>query len=276
VAFTTHPTASDDVEVAVARADGTAVTAITDNAVFDSSRSWSPDGRRIAFERGPAGDDPGNDVWSMAADGTDQRKLTTSAGLHEGPSWSPDGSRIAFTSTRSGSSDIWTMAADDSDQQRLTALPGTEESPDWQPLPAGSSGAAAPPSSAAVPPAVAVRRSSRAPRLSLRLARGQSLRTLGRRGLVVALRCSVACSMDARLLRGRVTIGRARGRLRGAGTATMAIRLGPRARARPARVARAKLTLRLVVRTKERRQDIHRSVNRSVTITRTGATMRAV
>ena len=136
LAFTTHPTASDDVEIAVARMDGGGVTAITDNAVFDSSPSWSPDGRRIAFERGPAGDDPGNDVWSMAADGTDQRQLTTTAGLDEGPAWSPSGSRIAFTSTRSGSSDIWTMAADGTDQRPLAALPGTQESPDWQPLPA--------------------------------------------------------------------------------------------------------------------------------------------
>ncbi len=137
LAFTTHATTPDDVEIAVAAVGSGVVTVLTDNAVFDSSPCWSPDGRRIAFERGPAGDDPGNDVWSMAADGTDQRQLTTTAGLDEGPSWSPSGSRIAFTSTRAGSSDIWTMAADGSDQRSLAALPGgtKEESPDWQSLP---------------------------------------------------------------------------------------------------------------------------------------------
>ena len=137
LAFTTHATTLDDVEIATAEVSGGAVTVLTDNSVFDSSPSWSPDGKRLAFERGPAGDDPGNDVWSMAADGADQRQLTTTAGLDEGPSWAPSGTRIAFTSTRAGSSDIWTMAADGSDQRALAALPGDtkEESPDWQSLP---------------------------------------------------------------------------------------------------------------------------------------------
>jgi Tol biopolymer transport system component len=133
LAFTTRPTASDDVAIAVAEIGGGGATALTENAEFDSSPSWSPDGR-IAFECGPAGDDPGNDVWSMAADGTDQRRLTTTAGLDEGPAWSPSGSRIAFSSTRSGSSDIWTMAADGTDQRPLADGPGKQESPDWQPL----------------------------------------------------------------------------------------------------------------------------------------------
>ena len=86
LALTTHATAPDDVEIAVADVPGGGVTVITDNAVFDSSPSWSPDGRRIAFERGPAGDDPGNDVWSMAADGSDQRQLDDDRRARRGPS----------------------------------------------------------------------------------------------------------------------------------------------------------------------------------------------
>ena len=58
LAFTTHASAADDTEVAVAGTDGGAAKAITDNAIFDSAPSWSPDAKRIAFERGPAGDDP--------------------------------------------------------------------------------------------------------------------------------------------------------------------------------------------------------------------------
>jgi WD40 repeat protein len=269
LAFTTHPTASDDVEIAVARMDGGGMAAITDNAVFDSSPSWSPDGRRIAFERGPAGDDPGNDVWSMAADGTDQRQLTTTAGLDEGPAWSPSGSRIAFTSTRSGGSDIWTMAADGSDQRPLAALPGTQESPDWQPLPL------APPADVAAPLPSVVTAPSRppapgSPRLTLGLAARQSLRTLRRNGLVFRIGCSAACRLDARLLRGAVTVGRAKASLRAAGTKRLTIRLTRRARARLAKVSRATFTLRVAVSENGRR----RTAQRRVTLTRTGAAFR--
>ena len=47
LAFTTHAGAADDTEVAVARADGGAPAAITDNAVFDSAPVLVP-GRRPA------------------------------------------------------------------------------------------------------------------------------------------------------------------------------------------------------------------------------------
>jgi hypothetical protein len=205
----------------------------------------------------------------MAADGTDQRQLTTTAGLDEGPAWSPSGSRIAFTSTRSGSSDIWTMAADGTDQRPLTALPGTEESPDWQPLPGTPAANGALPLPA--PGAAPSRRASRsAPRLTLVLRAAQSLRTVRRAGLVVRVRCSAACGLDARLLRDGATVGRARGSLRAAGTKTVTIRLTARARARLAHVTRATLTLRVAAIGNGRR----RIVRRRVTLTRTGAISR--
>ncbi len=155
LALTTHLSPLEDVEIAIAPVGGPGVTTLTNNAIFDSSPSWSPDGRRIAFERGPAGDDAANDVWSMAADGSDELRLTTAPGLDEGPSWSPSGARIAFTSTRSGSSDVWTMAADGSDQRPLAALPaGKEESPDWQTVPVTQPGSPVPePSVTPSPPA---------------------------------------------------------------------------------------------------------------------------
>lgn len=267
LAFTTHPSSADDVEVAVAGADGSGPAAITDNAIFDSAPSWSPDGGRLAFERGPAGDDPGNDVWSMAAAGGDERQLTTAAGLDEGPVWSPDGTRIVFTSTRAGTSDIWTMRADGGDQQALTALPGKEESPDWQALPAPSPAPPAGPAPAVTPTTPSA---SAAPRVSVRLARGQSLRTLARRGLVVSVTCSRACTADARLLRARSTIGRATRRLRGATASNLTITLSSNTRRRLATMRRVALTLRVTVTDQGRR----RTAQRSLALTRTGAKLR--
>lgn len=292
LAFTTHPTAGDDVEIAVAQADGAGATAITANTLFDSSPSWSPDGRRIAFERGPAGDDPGNDVWSMAADGSDQRQLTTSAGLDEGPAWSPSGSRIAFTSTRSGTSDIWAMDADGTDQHPLTTLPGKEESPDWQPLPVTlpGTGAVPPPATGAVPPPALVTAPPPGPapvavRLSLKLPAGQSLRTLRRKGLVLAIGCSRACALDARLLLDRIAakrlhiaattavmLGRTSGRLRSAGAIRLTIRPSRRVRARLAAATRVALTFRVTTSDGGKR----RTIQRRVILTRTGAALTRV
>ena len=46
---------SGDEEIYVMNADGTNVRQLTSNADFDSAPSWSPDGKRILFERAPAG-----------------------------------------------------------------------------------------------------------------------------------------------------------------------------------------------------------------------------
>lgn len=50
-----------------------------------SAPAWSPDGRRIAFDRD-------GHVWVIDADGQNERDLIAGSS----PTWSPDGSRIAF------------------------------------------------------------------------------------------------------------------------------------------------------------------------------------
>ena len=198
----------------------------------------------------------------MAADGSDQRRLTTTAGLDEGPSWSPGGSRIAFTSTRSGTSDIWTMAADGTDQQPLTALAGyTEESPDWQALPAAPA-----PGPAVVSAPTTTVPSPAALKVALALASGQSLRTVRRRGLVIRITCSRACTLDLRLRHGQSTARRVTLRAT-AGRRKVTIRPTRRARVRLAAVTSARLSLRVTASAGGRRQ----SVERRVILTRTRA-----
>jgi Tol biopolymer transport system component len=132
---------SGDEEIYVMDADGTNVRQLTSNADFDSAPSWSPDGRRILFERAPAGTfTPGveaqeKDVYVMRADGSHVRRLTDSPGLDEGPEFSPDGTKIAFSSARDGQQEIYVMDADGSNPRRLTDNPARDESPDWQALP---------------------------------------------------------------------------------------------------------------------------------------------
>jgi Tol biopolymer transport system component/serine/threonine protein kinase len=67
--------------------------------------SFSPDGRRIAFQRRQNGQ---WDIWVMKPDGGGQTRLTFAAGGW--PNWAPDGKRIAFMSQRrTGNAEIYVM-----------------------------------------------------------------------------------------------------------------------------------------------------------------------
>jgi dipeptidyl aminopeptidase/acylaminoacyl peptidase len=93
-----------------------------DSTAWDTSPTFSPDGRRLAFLSRI------HDHWEilvMHADGSGRRQLTHSA-PHEGaptssvaPAWSPDGRSIAFLSNRDGPWRIYVMAADGSGQRPM-------------------------------------------------------------------------------------------------------------------------------------------------------------
>jgi TolB protein len=84
---------------------------------------WSPDGKKMLFERPdwrlPRGVVPGEfaeELHSMNADGSGQRRLTRSPDRDKDPVWSPDGRQIAFER----GSDIWMINPDGSGQRNLT------------------------------------------------------------------------------------------------------------------------------------------------------------
>ena len=97
----TPPVVSSEVaEVYIADANGTVRSRLTEGVW----PSWSPDGRRIVFERN-------GHVMVIDADGAGERELATG----RWPAWSPDGSRIAFVANRA----IQVMNADGSSVRRL-------------------------------------------------------------------------------------------------------------------------------------------------------------
>jgi dipeptidyl aminopeptidase/acylaminoacyl peptidase len=74
---------------------------LTSTLEDDESPSWSPDGRLIAFVRGPVAEPDkarDNDIYVVEArEGAAPKQLTTFDGPDDGrPSWSPDGKWIAF------------------------------------------------------------------------------------------------------------------------------------------------------------------------------------
>lgn len=121
-----------DGEIFVMNPDGTGVTQLTFNTIFDSSPSWSADGSKIVFVR-----DDGSDfeIWSMNDDGSNQQQLTNNDDDHRWPAWSPDGSKIVYQkfTVPPDNWDIWVMNADGSSQTKLYDSGHDDEMPVWSP-----------------------------------------------------------------------------------------------------------------------------------------------
>ena len=114
------------------RPDGTGrrqLTHFTDGDAVNSA--WSPDARRVAFERDFA-DHAG--IFTMNADGSDVRSLTPT-GFQGMPAYSPDGGTIVYDRTlgedRKPDFDdaLWLMDTAGGNQRRLTArqVPGHQK-----------------------------------------------------------------------------------------------------------------------------------------------------
>jgi len=97
---------------------------------------WSPDGRKLVFNRGPQ---PTAQIYVADINDPDVAvQLTFPGGANRNPRWSPDGSKITFESTRDGNPEIYVMNADGSAQLRLTYFlgppaPGIDSTPSFSP-----------------------------------------------------------------------------------------------------------------------------------------------
>lgn len=106
-------------------ADGSGAVQLTNTAAFDTKPQWSPDGSKIAFERGGA-------VFVMNADGSDQRRVTPGEGNY--PAWSADGKKLAYSKTSSAFPGIYTINLDGANERRIVVPFGGLLAPlSWSP-----------------------------------------------------------------------------------------------------------------------------------------------
>ena len=128
-------------EIYVMDADGGNPQNLTNDLNDDRSPSWSPDGKRIAFESAREGFFRGEvgityEIYVMDVDGGNQQRLTENRKNDWSPVWSPDGNRITFSSDRKGdfeNFEIYVMDVDGGNQQRLTENRVYDWSPSWSP-----------------------------------------------------------------------------------------------------------------------------------------------
>ena len=133
-------------EIYVMNTDGTNPINLTQSPEKpDSTSSWSPDGKQIAFESSGIskwGDGLQWDIWVMDADGENPRNLTNHYAQDKSPDWSPDGNRIAFSSDRNRdwefeievrNWEVYMMNIDGASPINLTNNLAWDGSPAWAP-----------------------------------------------------------------------------------------------------------------------------------------------
>lgn len=110
-------------DVAVMVVDGSGQHLLTNTPTQQEDFSnFSPDGRKIAFERS----DSTADIWTMNPDGSGQVDLTSFSGknltqLDDTPVYSGDGKQIYFSRCISSTCDLWTVPTGGGAANNLTA-----------------------------------------------------------------------------------------------------------------------------------------------------------
>jgi Tol biopolymer transport system component len=116
----------------------TEATQLTTEGRYNTQPAVSPDGEKIAFQRGFSCDGDGcgglDGIYVMDAsspEGPSNRPVRIAGG--SGPDWWPGGEKVAFAAYRDGNADVYVMRADGTKKRRLTTSPAFEGDPVWSP-----------------------------------------------------------------------------------------------------------------------------------------------
>ena len=98
----------------------------------DTSGSWSPDSRRLAFVI-LAGGDNQLAILDVASGAIEERIEIEELGAIQNPAWSPDGRRIAFSGLKGGITDLYLYDLETGGVQQLTDDKHADLHPAWSP-----------------------------------------------------------------------------------------------------------------------------------------------
>ena len=105
---------------------------LTHNGRFDTTPTWSPNGRRIAWTkevRSPGG--TFGELFIMRADGTHKHRLTYDRSIAIYPAWSPSGRRIVYGCHDGNDFELCTIRRDGTHQRQLTHNDVDDNHAEW-------------------------------------------------------------------------------------------------------------------------------------------------
>jgi Tol biopolymer transport system component len=129
IAFSSKRSGSFD--IFVMNADGTGTRRLTSTRDDEANPTWSPDGKRLGFDRG-------RDIYAVNANGTDLLRITDDSAADTEAAWSPDGSWIAYVKGAAETvgkdlREVWLTRPDGTGSHSLTTLRASSYSPAWSP-----------------------------------------------------------------------------------------------------------------------------------------------
>ena len=131
IVYTSFSGAAGD--IVRSKIDGSDVDPLVDGTTDDGAPEWSPDGKRIAFERGETSITT-LDVYVMKEDGSNPKPRTATTQKSEfNPTWSPDGKRIAFSQAMGSGSKLKTIKASGGPMKDVGVNAGNPSVPSYSP-----------------------------------------------------------------------------------------------------------------------------------------------